>query len=133
MILVDSSVWIDYFRGNATRQTESLDSLLGAEPLAVGDLILVEVLQGFHNERDFRQAKKLLTSLTVVDLGGQQMAVQAAQNYRRLRLQGVTVRKTIDTVIATYCIENRWPLLHADRNFDPFCEHLGLRSVVPHT
>ena len=133
MILVDSSVWIDYFRGNATRQTEILDSLLGAEPLAVGDLILVEVLQGFHNERDFRQAKKLLTSLTVVDLGGQQMAVQAAQNYRRLRLQGVTVHKTIDTVIATYCIENRWPLLHADRDFDPFCKHLGLRSVVPHT
>ena len=90
MILVDSSVWIDYFRGNTTRQTESLDSLLGAEPLAVGDLILVEVLQGFHNERDFRQAKKLLTSLTVVDLGGQHMAIRAAQNFRRLRLQGVT-------------------------------------------
>lgn len=133
MILVDSSVWIDYFRGNTTRQTESLDSLLGAEPLAVGDLILVEVLQGFHNERDFRQAKKLLTSLTVVDLGGQHMAIRAAQNFRRLRLQGVTVRKTIDTVIATYCIDHGWSLLHADRDFNPFSEHLGLRSVVSDT
>ena len=133
MILVDSSVWIDYFRGNTTRQTESLDSLLGAEPLAVGDLILVEVLQGFHNERDFRQAKKLLTSLTVVDLGGQHMAIRAAQNFRRLRLQGVTVHKTIDTVIATYCIEHGWSLLHADQDFNPFSEHLGLRSVVSDT
>ena len=133
MILVDSSVWIDYFRGNSTRQTDQLDNLLGAEPLAVGDLILVEVLQGFHNERDFRQAKKLLTSLTVVDLGGQDIAIQAAKNYRALRLLGVTVRKTIDTVIATYCIQHRYSLLHADRDFDPFVEHLGLRSVLQET
>ena len=133
MILVDSSVWIDYFRGNATRQTDRLDSLLGTEPLAVGDLILVEVLQGFHNERDFRAARKLLRSLTVVSLGGQDIAIQAAKNYRALRLKGITVRKTIDTVIATYCIEHGYVLLHADRDFDAFVEHLGLRSLLQET
>ena len=129
MILVDSSVWIDYFRGNVTKQTDKLDSLLGNEPLAVGDLILTEVLQGFGSERDFNQAKKLLTSLTVVGLGGQHIAIQAAKNYRALRALGITVCKTIDTVIATCCIENAHTLLHCDRDFDPFVVHLGLRSA----
>jgi len=129
VILVDSSVWIDYFRGNATPQAERLDSLLGSEPLAIGDLILTEVLQGFGSERDFNQAKKLLTSLVVVDLGGQHVAIQAAKNYRALRALGVTVRKTIDTVIATRCIESGYTLLHADRDFEPFVTHLGLRTV----
>jgi predicted nucleic acid-binding protein len=129
VILVDSSVWIDYFRGEATPQAEKLDSLLGAEPIATGDLILTEVLQGFVSDRDFNQAKRLLTSLVIVDLAGQAVALKAAENFRRLRALGVSVRKTIDTVIATRCIENGFLLLYSDGDFDPFVEHLGLRSV----
>lgn len=133
MILVDSSVWIDYFRGTATPQAEKLDSLLGTEPVATGDLILTEVLQGFVSDRDFKQAKKLLTSLDVVNLAGRDIAIQAAKNFRALRALGVTVRKTIDTVIATRCIESRLTLLYSDRDFNPFVEHLGLRSALPGT
>ena len=129
MILVDSSVWIDYFKGAINAQTEKLDKMLGHQPLAIGDLILTEVLQGFTNERDFNKARKMLTSLTVVRLGGQKIAIQAAKNFRELRVLGVTVRKTIDTVIATWCIENGYDLLHNDRDFDPFAKHLGLRVV----
>ena len=130
MILVDSSVWIDYFNGAITAQTELLDRLLGHEFLAIGDLILTEVLQGFVDERDFNQARRILTSLIVVDLGGQEIAIQAARNFRALRRHGVTVRKTIDTVIATRCIESGYDLLHSDKDFDPFAKHLGLRVVV---
>ena len=130
MILVDSSVWIDYFKGTITPQTEKLDGLLGHEPLAIGDLILAEVLQGFAGETDFNHARKMLTSLVVVELGGQEIAVQAAKNFRTLRHLGVTVRKTIDTVIATRCIESGYDLLHDDRDFDPFAQHLGLRVVA---
>ena len=129
MILVDSSVWIDYFRGTTTPQTERLDALLGVEPLAIGDLIVVEVLQGFVQEKDFNRAKQLLATLIPVDLGGYGIAVQAAKNHRVLRALGVTVRKTIDTVIATRCIEDGYTLLHSDRDFEPFVAHLGLRSV----
>jgi predicted nucleic acid-binding protein len=130
LILVDTSVWIDYFNGTITPQTDILDNLLGHQPLAIGDLILTEVLQGFANERDFYQATQLLTSLTVVELGGQGIAIQAAKNFRALRKLGVTVRKTIDTIIATHCIESGYDLLHNDRDFDPFAKHLGLRVVV---
>ena len=130
MILVDSSVWIDYFNGTTTPETEKLDSLLGREPLAIGDLILTEVLQGFADEREFNQARRMLTSLMVVELGGQKIAIQAAKNFRALRRRGITVRKTIDTVIATRCIESGYTLLHNDRDFDPFAKHLGLRVAV---
>ena len=130
MILVDSSVWIDYFKGKATAQTARLDGLLGNEPLVIGDLILTEVLQGFRDDRDFHQARRMLTALTVVELGGQDIAIQAAKNFRTLRRKGVTVRKTIDTVIATRCIESGYELLHNDRDFDPFAKHLGLRVVA---
>ena len=130
VIVVDSSVWIDFFRGVTTPQTEQLDALLGSEPLAVGDLILAEVLQGFSSEKDFNQARRLLTALDVIILGGEEIALQAARNYRALRVQGVTIRKTIDTIIATRCIEDDLPLLYSDRDFDPFVEHLGLRSVM---
>ena len=106
-----------------------LDSLLGNEPVVTGDLILAEVLQGFVSDRDFNQAKKLLTSLMVIDLGGKDIATQAANNFRVLRARGVTVRKTIDTVIATRCIESDFKLLYSDRDFDPFVQHLGLRSA----
>ena len=133
MILVDSSVWIDYFNGTTTPQTEKLDGLLSSEPVAVGDLILTEVLQGFRSERDFNEAKRLLTSLVVVELGGQSVAIQAARNFRILRAQGVTIRKTIDTIIATRCIESAYTLLYSDRDFDPFVQHLGLRSALLET
>lgn len=129
MILVDSSVWIDFFRGTVTPQTERLDALLGSELLVVGDLILAEVLQGFSSERDFNQARKLLTALDVVTLGGPEIAIQAARNFRTLRARGVTIRKTIDTLIATRCIESDYALLFSDRDFEPFVEHLGLRSA----
>ena len=126
MILVDSSVWIDYFNGLVTPQTDTLDTLLGVEWLATGDLILVEVLQGFRREKDYRIARDLLESLTVLEMVDRGIAIRSAENYRRLRKRGVTVRKTIDVLIATYCIEHRLPLLHADRDFEPFHEHLGL-------
>ena len=129
MILVDSSVWIDYFRGAMTAQANKLDTLLGHDPLAIGDLMLTEVLQGFDDERDFNRARNMLTSLAVVDLAGQEIAIQAARNFRALRKLGVTVRKTIDTLIATRCIESRYYLLHNDRDFEPFVTHLGLRVV----
>lgn len=130
MILVDSSVWIDYFRGNGTPETDRLDSLLESEPLATGDLVLAEVLQGFASDRDFDRALELLTSLIVVELGGRQIGVKAARNYRRLRALGITVRKTIDTVIATRCIEDDFALLYSDHDFDPFVAHLGLRTAI---
>ena len=129
MILVDSSVWVDYFRGAETAQTDRLHALLGVEPVAIGDLILTEVLQGMTSDRDFREAKRLLTALDVVVLGGQATAIQAAQNFRKLREKGVTVRKTIDCIIATRCIVDGMTLLHSDRDFEPFVLHLGLRSA----
>lgn len=129
MILVDSSVWIDYFNGAATPQTDKLDQLLGNEFLAIGDLILVEVLQGFSDDADFEQAHALLAPLEFVRLGGAEIAVQAARNFRKLRRLGVTVRKTIDTVIATWCIENGCELLYRDRDFEPFVKYLGLRAA----
>jgi hypothetical protein len=130
VILVDSSVWVDYFRGTASPQAERLDSLLGTEPIATGDLILTEVLQGFVSDRDFDRVRRLLTSLVVVDLGGQRIAIQAARNFRALRALGITARKTIDTVIATRCIESGLALLYSDRDFDPFVVHLGLCSAM---
>ena len=133
MILVDSSVWIDYFRGTATPQANRLDGLLGSEPLAIGDLILTEVLQGFGTEREFNDARKVLLALEMVLLGGSDVAVEAAKNYRKLRSLGVTVRKTIDTVIATRCIVSGHMLLHSDRDFDAFEQHLGLRCVTSGT
>jgi predicted nucleic acid-binding protein len=133
VILVDSSVWIDYFRGTATPQANRLDGLLGSEPLAIGDLILTEVLQGFTTEREFNDARKMLLALDMVTLGGPDVAVEAAKSYRKLRSLGVTVRKTIDTVIATRCIVSGHTLLHSDRDFDAFEQHLGLRCVTSGT
>ncbi|MBK6713763.1 MAG: PIN domain nuclease [Burkholderiales bacterium] len=130
MILVDSSVWIDYLRGRRTPQAEKLDALLGSTPLAIGDLILTEVLQGCPTQRQFDQVRELLGTLTFVTLGGPAVAAAAAENFRALRAKGITVRKTIDTVIATRCIVDGLELLHADRDFDPFETHLGMRCVV---
>lgn len=130
MILVDSSVWIDYFRGVPTPQTDRLDSLLGSQPLAVGDIILTEVLQGFTADRDFNLALELMNALTLIDIAGQDIAVLAARNFRQLRAHGVTIRKTIDTLIATRCIADGHALLYSDRDFEPFVTHLGLSSAM---
>jgi predicted nucleic acid-binding protein len=125
VILVDSSVWIDFFRGARTPQAEKLDVLLGMTRIAVGDLILAEVLQGVRDEREFQQVRKTLDSFEQVDLVGHEIAVQAAKNFRKLRDLGFTVRKTIDTLIATRCIQSNYMLLHSDRDLDAFEEHLG--------
>ena len=129
MILVDSSVWIDFFRDEPTPQAEWLDSNLGIEGLVVGDLILAEVLRGFKNDRGFNEARRLLGRLEQVLLCGEELAVEAARNYRRLRARGATVRGTIDVIVATRCLVNGFRLLHSDRDFGGFEEHLGLRVV----
>ena len=129
MIVVDTSVWIDYFRGVVTPQSDKLDTILGVERVITGDLILTEVLQGFVSDRDFNQARKLLASVPLVPLVGEDIAFQAARNFRKLRTLGITIRKTIDTLIATSCIEKELSLLYSDRAFDPFVQHLGLRSA----
>jgi len=128
VILVDSSVWIDYFRGVVTPHTNRLDTLLGVELIGIPDVVLTEVLQGVARDRNFDTALRILTSLTVVEVGGRDTAIQAARNFRLLRARGVTIRKTIDTLIATRCIEGGFALLHNDRDFDPFVEYLGLVS-----
>ena len=130
MIMVDSSVWIDYFNGHDTCETKQLDRLLGIEPIAISDLILTEVLQGFRNDKDYEIAKDLLNSLTIFELLGEKMAIKSADNYRRLRKQGITIRKTIDVIIASFCIENNLPLLFSDKDFIPFVQHLNLISAI---
>ena len=130
MIVVDSSVWVDYFNGRATPDTDHLDALLGVEPVALGDLILVEVLQGFRNDRDYRVAKSLFNSLTVYDMLDAARAIHVADNYRLLRKKGITVRKTADAIIATFCIADNLPLLFSDRDFEPFVKHLGLQRAI---
>lgn len=129
MVLVDTSVWVDYFNGAASLQTGLLDDLLQQEPVVVGDLILAEVLQGFRDERDFRRARSLLTGLPFEILGGREVALKAADNYRALRRRGATVRKTIDVIIATVCIVKGLSLLHDDRDFDPLEKWLGLKVL----
>lgn len=130
MILVDTSVWIDYFIGRDTPEAGKLDALLGKEPLGIGDLILTEILQGFRSDRDVRTAQELLSSLTIFEMLGVANAIRSAAHYRELRKRGVTVRKTVDVIIATFCIVENHTLLHADRDFIPFVEHFGLRTVV---
>jgi predicted nucleic acid-binding protein len=137
MVIVDSSVWIDYFNSRDIPEVAKLDRLLETELLGVGDLILAEVLQGFRQEKDYQTAKRLLTSLTVFEMLGTQMAMKSADNFRDLRKKGITVRKTIrqsrryanDVMIATFCIENGYKLLFSDKYFAPFVEHLGLIAV----
>ena len=130
MIFVDSSVWIDYLRDADSAVVRKLDSLIGGELLATGDLVLAEVLQGTDGERVFQQALMTLRTTQIIRVADEIAAVQAARNYRYLRDRGITVRKTIDTLIATRCILDGHELLHSDRDFDPFVEHLGLRVVA---
>jgi predicted nucleic acid-binding protein len=129
VILVDTSVWIDFFRNTPTREAEWLDRNLANEGLVVGDLILTEVLQGFRTDRGFNEAKRLLGNLVQVNVGGVDLAIEAARNYRKLRRHGVTVRGTVDVLIATRCIADGLRLLHSDRDFDAFAKLLGLRVV----
>jgi predicted nucleic acid-binding protein len=129
MVIVDSSVWIDYFNGRDIPEVATLDRLLETELLGVGDLILAEVLQGFRQDTDYQTAKRLLTSLTVFEMLGAEMAMKSADNFRDLRKRGITVRKTIDVMIATFCIENGHKLLFSDKDFAPFVEHLGLMAA----
>ena len=130
MIFVDSSVWVDYFNGTQSAETDCLDSLLGKEPVGLGDVVLLEVLQGFRSDQDYKIAKDLLTALTVFTLGGQEMAIKSADNFRLLRKKGITVRKTIDVLIATFCISKNLPLLHSDKDFESFHQHLKLDNAL---
>jgi hypothetical protein len=129
MIMVDSSVWIDYFTGVASKQTDTLDKILGQEPVAVGDLILTEVLQGFRRDQDYETAKALFDELTVFEMLGKNMAILSAENFRILRKRGITIRKTADVIIASFCIERKLPLLFSDKDFTPFVKYLGLAEV----
>ncbi|MCD6580853.1 MAG: PIN domain nuclease [Desulfuromusa sp.] len=129
MILVDSSVWINYFNGRITWQTEMLDQMLQQIPVYTGDLILTEVLQGFRKDSEFKKAREVLSILPCKQLGGYDIAIQSAENYRTLRKKGITVRKTIDIIIGTFCIVENIPLLHDDRDFDPMTKHLSLRTI----
>ncbi len=129
MILVDSSVWIDFFNGIENAETDKLNEILGLEEVVIGDLILAEVLQGFRSDTDYKAAKNVLTSLTVHDLLGKELAIKSANNFRKLRKKGITIRKTADVIIATYCIENKIPLLFTDKDFLPFVDNLRLKSA----
>ena len=130
MLLVDSGVWIDYSKGNPTPQADRLDALLGSSHLATCDLVMAEVLQGAASEREFDQLLRLFLAMPSFEIVDQAIAIQAARNYRSLRARGVTVRKTIDTLIATRCIVDGHSLLYSDRDFDPFVEHLGLETAM---
>ncbi|SFM21637.1 hypothetical protein SAMN05421830_1222 [Desulfomicrobium norvegicum] len=129
MIVADTSVWIDYFRGTVAPHTDLLDRELSRSRIIIGDLIMTELLQGFSGEREFQIARQLMESLEYRDFVGKDMAIAAAQNYRILRRKGITVRKTIDVLIATFCIENGVELIHNDRDFDPMEQLLGLRVL----
>ena len=130
MFVADSSVWIDYFNGKSSPETDTLDNALGRELVLVGDIMLAEVLQGFHRDRDYRVARDLLLSLEIVNMLNTSIALLSAENYRRLRRKGATVRKTTDCIIASWCIEHGRALLHCDKDFQPFHDHLGLAVVA---
>lgn len=129
MILVDSSVWVNYFNSIDTWQTELLDQLLKEVPILIGDLILAEVLQGFRSNKDFLKAKEALSILPFCQVGGYEVALQSAQNYRKLRKRGIAVRKTIDVIICSYCILENLSLLHDNRDFEPMIEYLSLKAI----
>ena len=133
MTLVDSSVWIDYFRSSDTPQVALLDSYFGRRPLAVGDLIATEILQGVRDDHEFQLVKKTLDAFDHIDLVGYALAIKASENYRLIRAKGITIRKTIDTLIATRCIVDGLTLLHSDQDFLPFVKHLGLKVAYSET
>jgi len=128
-VIVDTTVWIDFFRGANTEQTDMLDAVVRRGDAALGDLILSEILQGVDTDREFRALKRRFADFHVYPMVGHQNAIQSAENYRKLRAKGIAVRKSVDCWIATFCIDRRFSLLHADRDFDPFEKHLGLKVV----
>jgi len=129
MVLADTSIWIDFFRGIDSRETDLLNSLLDEERIATGDLIIAELMQGFTTKSQISAATKIIQHLEYFDLVGRDISFKATENYRLLRKKGITIRKTIDTIIATFCIENKIKLLHNDRDYDPFGKYLGLIVV----
>lgn len=129
MIVVDSSVWIDYFTGTDNKQTNTLNNILGLKPVAIGDLILTEVLQGFRQDKDYKTARELFDDVTIFDMLGAKRALKSADNFRALRKKGITVRKTADVIIASFCIDQNLPLLFSDKDFKPFVKHLGLAEA----
>ena len=130
MVLVDTSVWVDFFNGTTTLETKRLDILLSSTIVIVGDLVLAEILQGFRADKDYWLAKQLLQELELISLCNISYGIKSANNYRQLCKQGITIRKTIDCLIATYCIENNLPLLFSDKDFEPFTKYLGLKSAM---
>lgn len=130
MIVADSSVWIDFFRDATTRQVARLAVAIGSDQVIIGDLIRMEVLQGCRSDREFDDVLRITGAFAGLNIVDDALIVEAARNYRELRARGITVRKTIDTLIATRCIVDGIPLLYSDRDFDPFVEHLGLRSAL---
>ncbi|MEH6549426.1 MAG: PIN domain nuclease [Pseudomonadales bacterium] len=133
MILADTSVWIDYFNGNDNKYTDALDAYLENDTVAMGDLIFLEILQGFKSDKEYRQAKTTLQALGQYEMFNSQIALKSADNYRNLRKKGITIRRTTDVIIATFCIENKLPLLFSDRDFVPFVEHLKMKPVLKET
>ena len=129
MVVVDSSVWIDYLNGAASRQTDLLDELLSLEFVLTGDLILVEVLQGIRDDSDYRATADRMNRLAFREMLGREIGLLTARNHRRLRKKGITVRKTIDLMIASFCVHNDYELLHADHDFDAMAPHIGLRTL----
>lgn len=126
MIIADTSIWIDYFNGLDTKHTEALDKGLVEGVIAIGDIIFLEILQGFKKDSDYNLAKKTLLTLEQYEMLGHKQTLKAADNYRVLRKKGITIRKTTDVIIASFCIENKFPLLFLDKDFKPFVKHLGL-------
>ena len=126
MIIADTSIWIDYFNGADNLHTDALDAGLAEGVIAIGDIIFLEILQGFKSDKDYNLAKKTLSTLEQYEMFGHNQALKAAEKYRKLRKKGIAIRKTADVIIATFCIENKLPLLFLDKDFKPFVNHLGL-------
>lgn len=133
MILVDTSVWIGYLNGTPSRHADAFDAAIVEGVVAMGDLIFLEILQGIRDDREYRKTKQSLMTLDRLEMFGKGMPEKCAENYRALRKKGITIRKTVDVIIATFCIEQRMPLLFTDRDFIPFVDHLGLISALPET
>ena len=129
MILVDTSIWIDYFNGIENKETNILDIALIDGSVVIGDIIVMEILQGFRNDKDYNKAKRSLVTLEQFEMFSKNMVFKCADNYRALRKRGITIRKTADVIIASFCIENKIPLLFSDRDFMPFVKHLNLLQV----
>lgn len=130
MILVDTGVWIDYLNGVVSKHTDLLDSKILEGGVVMGDLIFLEILQGIRTEREYRKTKKSLLTLEQFQLFGSNMPEKCVDNYRALRRKGITIRKTADVIIATFCIEHKISLLFVDRDFAPFVDHLSLRAAM---